>query len=64
MNVQQMIINLRALELWNAHYQTRPWITGRDHSSIAFYRSIAEAEAAGMQFDHEALRASMGGSFN
>ncbi len=64
MTVQEMIVNLRALELWNAHYQARPWISERDYSSIAFYRSVAEAEADGVQFDHEALRALMGGSFN
>jgi hypothetical protein len=63
MNVHEMVINLRALELWNAHYAARPHITERDYSSITFYRCVAAAEAAGMQFDHEALRASMGGSF-
>lgn len=63
MNAQQMLIELRALELFNAHYERRPWITERDYSSIEFYRRYAEAEAAGT-LDHEVLRKEYGGSFN
>lgn len=64
MNTYEMLIELRALELFRAHYSCRPHITTRDYSMVSFYRQVAENEQRGIIPDLEATREAMGGSFN
>ncbi len=64
MTHQQILIELRAAELFSAHYAARPHITTRDYSSLEFYRRVAADEAAGSVPDLEATRKQMGGGFN
>lgn len=59
-----ILVDLRALELFNLHYQSRPHIKTRDYGDIEFYRRVAQVEADGLTMDHEALRREMGGSFD
>lgn len=64
MNAYEMLIELRALELFRGHYACRPHIKERDYSMINFYRQVAIDEQRGIIPDLEATRKEMGGGFN
>lgn len=63
MNTYEMLIELRAGQLWNQHYACRPHIKTRDRSMLEFYRRIAADEYAGIVPNLEATRKELGGSF-
>ncbi len=64
MNTHEMLVELRALQLFLAHYSCRPHITERDPTMLAFYRKVASDELLGIIPDMEMTRREMGGSFN
>lgn len=63
MNTYEMLVELRAGQLWNQHYSCRPHIKTRDTSMLEYYRRVAADEQRGIIPDLEATRKQLGGSF-